>query len=214
MRLKLCGITDIKQLHALDAMQVDFAGFIFYPHSPRFVLNHLSARQIAAEEVGIKKVGVFVNADYDEIMLQAAACKLNYIQLHGEETPELAARLSKAIKTIKAFRITSKDDFAGLTDYMDAVDLLLFDTRASQHGGTGKKFDWQLLLEQEIQKPFLLSGGIGMEDVEALHAFRKHPCASMLYGIDVNSRFEAAPGIKDMQQIKTFITQLQNTDRR
>ena len=213
MRLKVCGITDIQQLHALDAMQVDFAGFIFYPHSPRFVLNHLSARQIAAEEVGIKKVGVFVNADYDEIMQQAAACKLDYVQLHGEETPELATQLSKAIKTIKAFRVASKDDFEGLSGYMDAADLFLFDTRASEHGGTGKKFDWQLLLEQKIQKSFLLSGGIGMEDVEALHAFRKHPCASTLYGIDVNSRFESAPGIKDMQQIKTFRTQLQDPCR-
>lgn len=210
MRLKVCGITDVQQLHALDAMKVDLAGFIFYPHSPRFVLHHLSASQIAPVSVEVKKVGVFVNAGYDEIMQQAKAWKLDYIQLHGEETPELTAQLSKAIKTIKAFRIASKDDFARLSDYQDAADLLLFDSRALEHGGTGKKFDWQLLLEQKIQKPFLLSGGIGMEDVEALHAFRMHPHASKLYGIDVNSRFETAPGIKDMQEIQTFITQLQN----
>ena len=210
MRLKVCGITDIQQLNALDAMKVDLAGFIFYPHSPRFVLHHLSASKIAASSVEVKKVGVFVNAGYDEIMQQVSAYKLDYIQLHGEETPELTVQLSKAIKTIKTFRIASEDDFADLSDYQDATDLFLFDTRAIEHGGTGKKFDWQLLLEQKIQKPFLLSGGIGMEDVEALHAFRMHPHASTLYGIDVNSRFEISPGIKDMQQIRAFITQFQN----
>ena len=213
MRLKVCGITDIQQLHALDAMKVDLAGFIFYPRSPRFVLHFLSASQIASASVEVKKVGVFVNAGYDEIMRQATAWKLDYIQLHGEESPELTAQLSKAIKTIKAFRIASEDDFASLSAYQDATDLFLFDTRALEHGGTGKKFDWQLLLEQKIKKPFLLSGGIGMEDADALHAFKTHPHASKLYGIDVNSRFETAPGIKDMQQIQAFITQLQDPYR-
>lgn len=210
MRLKVCGITDIQQLQVLETMQVEMAGFIFYPASPRYILLNPDANQIGLLSLNIKKVGVFVNADYDEIMYQADQFKLDYIQLHGEESPDLAFRLSKAIKTIKAFRVSESADLKNVADYEDAADLFLFDTKANLQGGTGKKFDWSILHDAQIQKPFFLSGGIGMTDLNALRDFSRHPRAIHFDGVDVNSRFETTPGIKDLAQLNIFIEQFRS----
>jgi len=198
MNIKVCGITQLKQLQQLDGLNIDFAGMIFYKESPRYVVGKISKEELQATDFDIKKVGVFVNADYDEIMQTVEDYGLDVVQLHGEETPQLCEQLSDSVEVIKAFSITAD---TGSIDEMieeyDAVcDYYLFDSKGKSGavGGTGVSFDWKLVKKNKIEKPFFLSGGIGLEDVAKIKAF-KHPD---FFGIDINSKFEKEPGVKDM----------------
>ena len=188
-------MTEIDQVKQLDAIGVDFAGFIFYPKSPRYVVRHLSGEQLKKAKLRLGKVGVFVNATYDEVMKQVDSYGLDMVQLHGDETPRFCEQLSNYITVIKVFRLSEDDPIDWLIrPYQDSCDMFLFDTEGVGYGGTGKKFDWKLLSKSKIGKPFFLSGGLGVDDVGKIKAF-KHPD---YFGIDVNSRFEKSPGIKDM----------------
>ena len=198
MNIKVCGITQLKQLQQIDGLNIDFAGLIFYKESPRYVVGKISKEELQSTDFDVKKVGVFVNAGYKEIKQIIEDYDLDAVQLHGEETPELCEQLSEDVEVIKAFAIQkgigSIDEL--VADYDDVCDYYLFDTASKNGlaGGTGEKFDWKLLSKSKIEKPFFISGGIGVEDVAKLKAF-KHPD---YFGIDVNSRFEKSPGIKDM----------------
>jgi phosphoribosylanthranilate isomerase len=207
MRSKVCGMTTADQVMQLDAMGVEFAGFIFYHKSPRYVFRHMprpTIKKIRGE--GINKVGVFVNADPDELLQIVDDCGLYLVQLHGDETPRYCEKIANYVTVIKAFRLREDDNVLWkVKDYMDIADMFLFDTDGAGFGGTGKKFNWDVLKGLNIQKPFFLSGGIGPDDADALAEFAQDPVAKDLFSIDVNSRFETSPGVKDMDQLKTFI---------
>ena len=208
MSIKVCGITTMKQLQQLDGLEVAFAGLVFYKKSLRYVGDKISSEELSDADLDIKKVGVFVNAEFDEIMETVEEYGLDVVQLHGDETPYLCKQISNEVETIKVFRIDDKSDTLMdfiLKDYDDVCDYYLFDTAAKNgFGGTGKKFDWKQIAESKIEKPFFLSGGIGPDDAMLVKKF-KHPD---YYGVDINSRFEKEPGIKDMAMVLQFIHSL------
>ena len=207
MRVKVCGMTQLDQVRKLDELGVDFAGFIFYPKSPRYAARHINGQELRKAKLRIGKVGVFVNTPYEEMMRTVDEYGLDMVQLHGDETASFCNRISDRIKVIKAFRIKDFDTNIDwlVQEYDEVCDYYLFDKgSAGLYGGTGQKFNWNLLEKSNIGKPFFLSGGICREDVAALKNFN-HP---FFYGVDVNSRFETKPGIKDMALIKEFVNDL------
>lgn len=210
MRAKVCGLNSINQMMQLDEMGVNFAGFIFYPKSPRYVLKSIDKAALKkAKGQTINKVGVFVNEDPSVLLSLVDDCGLYLAQLHGDETPRYCEKIADYISVIKAFRLRDDDDILWkIKDYQEMVDMFLFDTAGAEYGGTGKRFNWEILLSLNINKPFFLSGGIGPDDIEALKSFSQSTVAKDLFAVDVNSRFEIAPGIKDMAIVKPFIQAL------
>lgn len=208
MRVKVCGITQKEQLIQLPAIGASFAGFIFYPKSPRYVLRHMTMAQIKKEN-NINKVGVFVNAPIEEVLQMVDECRLHMVQLHGDETPKYCERIADYISVIKVFRVSDTDSIVWrIKDYRDVCDMFMFDTEGTGYGGTGKKFNWDKLNEAEIGKPYFLSGGIEPGDVDRLKEFGNEPEAKNLFAIDINSRFELTPGVKNLETIKQFTTAL------
>lgn len=210
MRAKVCGLNSVSQMMQLDEIGVDFAGFIFYPKSPRYVLNTISKVDLKkAKGLNINKVGVFVNENADQLLSLVDDCGLYLAQLHGDETPRYCEKIADYISVIKSFRLRDDDDVLWkIKDYQDIVDMFLFDTAGAEYGGTGKRFNWEILQLLNINKPFFLSGGIGPADIEALKAFSLTPVAKDLFAVDVNSQFEITPGLKDMSKINPFIQEL------
>ena len=208
MRVKVCGITLEEQLVKLPETGATFAGLIFYPKSPRYVLRQMTTSQIKKES-NVNKVGVFVNASVEEVLHMVDECRLHMLQLHGDETPRYCEKIADYISVVKAFRISESDNIAWrIKDYMEVCDMFMFDTEGAGYGGTGKKFDWGKLHNVVVGKPYFLSGGIEPGDVEKLKEFSTRPEAKGLFAIDVNSKFEIVPGVKDMEKIKKFIQQL------
>lgn len=205
MNIKVCGITTLKQLQQLDGLEVAFAGLNFYKNSPRFIGDKISKDELSDMDLEIKKVGVFVNEEFDEIMQAIEDYSLDVVQLHGDESPHMCEQVSNEIETIKAFRIDDSSDKPVdymIKDYDEVCDYYLFDTAdPSKPGGSGKKFNWKRVAESKIEKPFFLSGGIGPADAKLVKQF-KHPD---YYGIDINSLFEKEPGVKDMALLLQFI---------
>lgn len=212
MRAKVCGLNSIQQMMQLDEMGVEFAGFIFYPKSPRYVLKTCSKLELKkAKGATINKVGVFVNEEPDQLLALVDECGLYLAQLHGDETPRYCEKIADYISVIKAFRLRDDDDVLWkIKDYQDIVDMFLFDTAGAEYGGTGKRFNWDILFSLNINKPFFLSGGIGPDDLEALQSFKSDPVAKDLFAIDVNSKFEISPGVKNMELVQPFIKQLKH----
>ncbi len=207
MRIKVCGMTNADQVMQLDEMGVEFAGFIFYPNSPRYVYRSMPKSDIKKiRGKGINKVGVFVNATVEEVLEAVDDCGLYLVQLHGDETPKYCEKIADYVTVVKAFRLREDDDVLWkIKDYRDIADMFLFDTEGAGYGGTGRKFDWDLLKGLTIGKPFFLSGGIEPEDTGKLKAFSEDAVAKDLFSIDINSRFETSPGVKDMEKLKPFI---------
>ena len=204
-------MTELDQVKQLDAMGVDFAGFIFYPKSPRYVVRHLTGEQLKKTKLRLGKVGVFVNATYDDVMKQVDAYGLDMVQLHGDETPRFCEQLANYITVIKVFRMGENDPIDWLIrPYQDYCDMFLFDTEGVGYGGTGKKFNWDTLKPAHIDKLYFLSGGIEPTDVDKLKVFEKEPIARKFFAIDVNSRFEISPGVKDLKKIRTFLDSVKN----
>ncbi|WP_160136863.1 phosphoribosylanthranilate isomerase [Chryseobacterium sp. c4a] len=213
--LKVCGLTKLSQIQELIDINVDFLGFIFYEKSPRYVLNHLRLEDIAQiNHQG--KVGVFVNEKIETIVEIAEKAKLNLIQLHGDENDhfilELKKRLSPDIKIIKVIRIGNEisENKRKITQIFSnnpeaqnqhSISYYLFDTDSKAFGGTGQQFDWHLLNEFEIPFPYFLSGGISEENIKNIEELKQKP-----FALDINSKFEIAPGDKDINRIKKFKT--------
>lgn len=211
MRIKVCGMTDANQVHKLDELGVEFCGFIFYPKSPRFIFRHCAAEDIKKIKGKINKVGVFVNAGFEEVVRIVDDCGLYLVQLHGDETPRECEKISSYITTIKAFRLTDDDNILWkVKDYQDVVDMYLFDTEGVGYGGTGKKFNWEKLRGLNLKKPFFLSGGIQPGDVQSLKEFVNDPVAKDLFAIDINSKFEIVPGLKSMDMVRAFVHQIKS----
>lgn len=193
-------------INQVAALQPDYMGFIFHENSSR----HFDSR-IPKISGSIIKVGVFVNSDLDTILTNFSKHKLQAIQLHGSESPEFCRSLKQKLnqpEIIKVFSIRGEFDFSILKAYEPFVDYFLFDTKGKLPGGNGYKFDWNLLKNYPSGKPYFLSGGIGLESLEGLKAFFNQPESKHCFAIDVNSKFETEPAMKDIKKLKEFKSQL------
>ena len=191
---------DVDNIRALEKLDIDWMGFIFYSGSPRYVPD-VDEYCAAIQSCAKIRVGVFVNDQPMEILWRVVKYKLNYVQLHGDETPKFCCRLrDTGCSIIKAFSVSPDMDFQHTSAYEPFVDYFLFDTKDAERGGTGKRFDWSVLQAYQGNTPFLLSGGIAPEHIEDLLELR-HP---LMTGIDLNSRFELSPALKDIEKIEQF----------
>lgn len=198
--IKVCGMTDGENIRQTEQLGVDFIGFIFYPRSPRFLFEMPTYLPVRSQ-----RIGVFVNESKDNILMYADRFGLDYIQLHGNESPEYCHNLQAAgMKLIKAFSIATPRDLSSVSVYEGLCQYYLFDTKTPQYGGSGNQFDWTLLNRYTGNTPFLLSGGINQYSAAAIRNFH-HP---RMAGVDINSRFESSPGLKDIGRIQTFISEL------
>lgn len=197
MIIKVCGMRDTENIREVEALGINLMGFIFWPKSSRFV-----SERPAYLPNRVKRVGVFVNEDIETVKSLSDEYNLDYIQLHGHESPEYVAQMERPV--IKAISVNNRDDIATYKAYEDVVEYFLFDTKCLSVGGSGKQFDWSILSAYDGKKPFLLSGGIGSDDAEKVKNIRHPKCI----GIDLNSRFEITPGIKDINKLKQFLEQL------
>ena len=207
MVVKVCGLKHANNLAEVAEAKPDMVGFIFYPQSPRYV-EAAAAKALNSISAGkAQRVGVFVDSNLQDIEQTVAHFGLNAVQLHGKESPTLCYQLHhKGVTVIKAFRVGGEFHFAEVEPYVGSCSLFLFDAAGSSAGGNGVTFRWSLLENYTAKVPFLLSGGIGEEHLSAIKAL-KHP---MLLGVDINSRFEVVPGVKDVARVKKFIETLKS----
>lgn len=204
MIVKVCGLIPSPESETIAGMKfVSHLGFIFAEHSPRFT-------ESTFESAGKERVGVFVNAPESFVRQCIRKHQLTAVQFHGDESPDYCRLFHDDFTVIKAIGIANEQDLSSTNTYFSSVDLLLFDTKSEQRGGTGKSFDWNLLRNYNTKIPFLISGGIGPESITGLQQF-SHP---QWVGIDLNSRFEQSPGIKNPALLLSFLEQLDyaNTD--
>jgi phosphoribosylanthranilate isomerase len=204
--IKVCGMRDAENIRDVESLDIDLMGFIFWAPSKRCVTD-----RPAYLPTKCKRVGVFVNETLEQVIKTANEYQLDYIQLHGKESPVflLALRVAQeritvSPRLIKAFNIATTEDLELTEDYEGIADYFLFDTKGRSVGGNGEQFDWSILSDYHGNTPFLLSGGIGPDDAERIKAFFHEKCI----GIDLNSRFETAPGLKDVTTLRSFLTQL------
>ena len=207
MITKVCGMCQAENVQAVAETGIQWMGFIFYAPSPRCLLRDPAEAErvrqlITADMFRPKRVGVFVNQSQEEILELAQAYRLDYLQLHGHESPDFCYALQKrGYALIKAFSIATAEDLAHTADYAGRVDYFLFDTKCAGYGGSGQRFDWNLLQHHQGETPFLLSGGIRPESLADIQAFH-HPRWA---GIDLNSGFESAPGVKNAETLRSFL---------
>lgn len=203
MIVKVCGLRDLRNVEQVAALGVDLLGFIFSKQSPRCATAGVAAQAARVAET----VGVMVDEEPATVVRIVQACRLDCVQLHGHESPAQVERLRRqlpATRIIKAIGVASAADVERYKPYEGLVDCFLFDTKCPAGGGSGKKYDWSVLGAYDGSTPFLLSGGIGPGDARRVRAFGHPRCA----GIDVNSRFELAPGLKDVEALKKFIEEI------
>ena len=201
MLVKVCGMREPDNVKQVAQLGVDMMGFIFYPKSPRYA-SHVVARSDA--DRNICRVGVFVNDSIPNMLDKIHFFSLNAVQMHGSESRQLCEQLREArrdMKIIKVISVSTAGDIQKYKEYVGAVDYFLFDTKCKTVGGSGQQFDWQVLDEYDGDVPFLLSGGIGPEDVFGVRSFHHPKCV----GIDLNSRFEIEPGVKDVEKLRKFL---------
>ena len=209
MKIKVCGNTLPQQVNALDDLGITFAGFIFYPKSPRYMTMKISAEKMRQIKGKIIKVGVFVNPTYDELMKTVDEYRLEMVQLHGDETPKFCDKIADYISVIKAFRLSDNDSIMHMTQpYSEVCDFFMFDTLGAGYGGTGKKFEWTVLQKSPPVKPYFLSGGIELGDEAKLGDFLETDAGEKLFAIDINTKFEIGPGVKDLNNIRMFAENL------
>lgn len=203
--IKVCGMREEHNIRSVAAQEPSFMGFIFYKESPRYVGADF---HIPADvSLSIKRVGVVVNETIPNIQHLVAQHHLHYVQLHGDENTEVVKNLYESgIALIKAFRIDDAFDFSSVRPYESYVEYFLFDTKGEKYGGNAKRFDWKKLDSYTGDVPFLLSGGIGTEHLDDVRKLQH----SRLAGIDVNSRVELAPGVKDIEQVKQVMEYYNN----
>ena len=197
---------DPANIQAVVALQPDYLGFIFYPGSKRYVAD-LDVQVMDAIPGNIRKTGVFVDASLESIAAVVSSYRLSAVQLHGSEDADFANALKNAfphVEVIKAFGLHEAFDFSVLTAFEPVIDYFLFDTQTAEHGGSGRKFDWTLLNDYNLNLPYFLSGGIGLESLQAI----REVSDPRLYAIDINSKFELAPALKDVAALTEFKHQL------
>ena len=203
IKIKVCGMKNPQNIKDLTALNPDFIGFIFYEKSPRYCANELDNLDFIPKN--IKKIGVFVNENIDKILEFAKKYDLNGIQLHGSESPDICRQIkANNLLVIKAFSIAESADFERTKDYEGVADYFLFDsppTPKIKYGGTGIKFDWSILNDYQGNTPFLLSGGISVDDAKMIKKIT-HP---HFFGIDINSKFEIEAGVKNVELICSFL---------
>lgn len=206
MKLKVCGLKEEENIKSVLACEPDLIGFIFYDKSPRFIkeLDADFVRNISQS----KKVGVFVNESESVILNKVKEYKLDYVQLHGDESPMFCEDIRKHIPVIKAFRIDNDFNFDLLLDYINCCDYFLFDSNTKAYGGSGESFNHKKLEEYNLSKPFFLSGGIDEVILSETEELKKR--FPQLFALDVNSRFEISAGIKDTERIKSFSKKLKD----
>jgi len=221
MKIKVCGMRDSENITELVKLTPDYIGFIFYDKSKRVVTNFPEVDI----PINIKKVGVFVNESIVKIVELVLKHQLNAVQLHGDETAEFCRELKRHPKLvsgshsdemlkqvqhdepftiIKAFSVDKNFDFSITQDYEPYCNLFIFDTKGKGYGGTGLKYDWNILKKYQGETPLLLSGGIGINDVDAVNKFTH----SKFIGVDLNSGFEDAPALKNIEKLKRFISEI------
>ena len=196
--IKVCGMREPDNIRTVETLGIDLMGFIFWPKSSRYV-----SERPAYLPTHCKRVGVFVDEDLETVRRIADEYALDYIQLHGHESREYCAQLN-GLKLIKAISVSGHDDIATYKTYEGLVDYFLFDTKCPSVGGSGQQFDWSVLSAYDGSTPFLLSGGIGPDDAERVKAFHHSKCI----GIDLNSRFELSPGLKDVTALRKFLNEI------
>ena len=207
MKIKVCGMREAGNIRAVERLDIDWMGFIFYPRSPRHVSCEADVE--AAGRCRRKKVGVFVDAGIDEMLAVAARCELDCVQLHGNESPETClAMQARGYPVIKAFHVSGTADLKKTKAYEAAASCFLFDTKCAGYGGSGRRFDWSALSGYDGPVPFILSGGIAPGCVDELLRF-SHPA---LYGVDLNSGFEIAPAMKDALALAAFIEKIRTKE--
>jgi len=205
MKVKVCGMRDPGNLRKLLALQPDYAGFIFYPASQRYVGDDFEMPDL---NFTAQKVGVFVNEKVPVIQRLFRQHRLDLVQLHGDESPAFCAALAEAgLPVVKAFGIDAHFDFGVLKKYRPHCRFFLFDTRTAAYGGSGRKFNWRLLKNYDNALPIFLSGGIGPNDASELQETE----GLDIHAVDINSRFETAPGIKDTGKVERFIHKIRST---
>lgn len=206
MEMKVCGMRDPENIRSLiSEVAPDWMGLIFYPKSPRYVSDEKAAD---LKEFPVKKVGVFVNESEAEILRKVEQFGLTAIQLHGKESVEFVKDLSEKTNAElwKVISVGSEIEWKSLEGYLPFVSKFLFDTATAAHGGSGKRFDWKVLETYPFDKSFLLSGGLDEESVEEVLALREQ--IPQLKGVDLNSKFEDAPGVKNIEKLKNFKSRL------
>lgn len=205
--IKVCGMTSPDNIVQVAALAPSMMGFIFYRGSSRCA-DTLSPEAVASLPKSITPVAVFVDAPIPTILSTASRYGFSTIQLHGHESPQQCRQLcSQGYRIIKAFGIDSSVDWDAIATYQSCVDYFIFDTKTATHGGSGRKFDWQALQSYPLSTPYILSGGISPDDADAIISARQ----PLMAGIDVNSRFESAPGIKNVSLLSTFISSLRKS---
>jgi len=205
LKLKICGMREPDNILEVTALKPNYMGFIFYPESPRFVKSLTYEVVHLALMHDIEPIPVFVDASVTSILHAIEIYPFTIVQLHGHETPETCAALREnGLNVIKAISLSDSKDLEVSKLYRDCCDLFLFDTKTQDYGGSGNSYDWNILQDYDEDIPFFLSGGIGPDDAKKVLAFN-HPS---LFGIDINSRFEIKPALKDVRLIKSFIDQL------
>lgn len=209
MLIKVCGMRWAGNIEALSKLNPDYMGFIFYAPSPRYAGEILTEAVTEAIPPEIKKTGVFVNGHEEIILKTAQRFHLNAVQLHGNETPDLCRRLQlEGLEVLKALHPEKLKNQALMTEYASVCNFFLFDTPTAQHGGSGIKFNWSVLKEYHDNVPYFLSGGIGPDDLESIESMAD----IKPIGLDINSRFEVEPGLKNIPLIEAFIRKLRERE--
>jgi phosphoribosylanthranilate isomerase len=197
MKIKVCGLKYPGNIKAVAELAPDYVGFIYYGRSPRFV-DDIAADTLINVPSSILKTGVFVDETQQEIQRLIDKFGFDAIQLHGNESPHFANSFKGKVQVLKAFGLNDDFDFSLLDAYVNKVDYFLFDTKTDAHGGSGKTFNWDVLNKYKLDVPFFLSGGLSLDNLEQITKIT-HP---QFYGVDLNSRFETAPGMKDIEKLK------------
>ncbi|MBB5394304.1 phosphoribosylanthranilate isomerase [Mucilaginibacter sp. AK015] len=201
MKIKVCGLRDSDNIKAVAGIRPDYMGFICYDRSARFI-GAMEDDELVNISTDIAKVGVFVNEDADSISKLIYKYKFDAIQLHGSESPEFCGMFKHEVEVIKAFGVDENFDFTQLRAYQNNVNYFLFDTKTVAYGGSGETFDWTILDKYTLDVPFLLSGGLSLDNLEEVKQI-KHPA---FYGVDLNSKFEVSPALKDINKLTQAFT--------
>ena len=207
MKVKVCGLKHPENIKAVAALKPDYMGFICYERTPRYI-DTLSAGALAAIPASIHKTGVFVNETAETINSLIDKYGFDTIQLHGDESPEFAAAFKGRVTVIKAFGLDQGFNFDQLQAYTNKVDYLMFDTKTTIYGGSGKTFNWQVLDKYTLDIPFFLSGGISLDNLEEVKKI-SHP---QFYAVDLNSRFETEPGLKNIEKLEQAFDIIKKTN--